>query len=292
MKDREFRDMKTDNYNEANIVLYGVPFDQNCSIGSGSNKAPDKLRELSWWLPAYSMDGEPLQHIKIYDSGDIPCRTFEDIYNNSNIFNDNKFKLIFGGDHSISISFQKRFIEKALALGKQPVIVHIDAHCDICDIYLGSKYSHACTVRRALDNGLKQENLFMVGIREFEKDGYDYLITNKNDVHLYKSSDLLNHGLNNFFGEIDKKNSDDYLVYISFDIDSLDSAYAPGTGTPETCGLTPYHIREILRHLGAFSNIVCIDLVEIAPPLDVNDVTSWCGIKLLYEFFAQLKFGD
>lgn len=130
----------------------------------------------------------------------------------------------------------------------------------------------------------------MVGIREFEKDGYDYLISNKNDVHLYKSSDLLNHGLNNFFGEIDKKNSDDYLVYISFDIDSLDSAYAPGTGTPETFGLTPYHIREILRHLGAFSNIVCIDLVEIAPPLDVNDITSWCGIKLLYEFFACLKF--
>ena len=289
MNRKEFRGLLVDNYSEANVAVYGVPFDQNCSIGSGSNKAPDKLRELSWWLPPYSMDGAPLEHIKIYDCGDIKCHFFQDIYENSDIFQDDKLKLIFGGDHSISISFQERFIKKVLAKGKKPVIVHIDAHCDICDVYLGSKYSHACTTRRALDNGLEESNLFMIGIREFEKDGFDYLINRKNDVHLFKASEVLEQGLKRFFDEAKEKNNDNYRVYVSFDIDSLDAAYVPGTGTPETCGLTPNIVKSILRFLGSFSNVECIDLVEIAPPLDSNDITSWCGIKLIYEFLSTFN---
>lgn len=284
-----FRGLLTNNYDEANIVLYGVPFDQNCSISSGSYKAPSKLRELSGWLPPYTMDGKPLNNIKIYDNGDINARSFEELEQCSNIFNDSKIKMIFGGDHSISIPFQKAFINKTINEGKKPVIVHIDAHCDICDVYLGSKYSHACTVRRALDNGLEQDNLFMIGIKEFERDGYVLLINNKNTVHLYKANEVLENGLSKFIKEINEKNNDNYRLYISFDIDSLDSAYAPGTGTPETCGLTPSIVRRILMHLGGFSNIDCIDLVEVAPPLDINDISSWAGIKLLYEFFGALE---
>lgn len=284
-----FRGLLTNDYNEANIVLYGVPFDQNCSISSGSYKAPSKLRELSGWIPPYTMDGKSLKNIKIYDNGDIDVRSFEDLGRYSNIFNDAKLKMIFGGDHSISIPFQKAFIEKTLTEGKKPVIVHIDAHCDICDTYLGSKYSHACIVRRALDNGLEQRNLFMIGIREFEQDGYEMLINNKNDVHLYMSSEVLDVGLSRFIKEINEKNNDKYRLYISFGIDSLDSSYAPGTGTPETCGLTPNIVKKILKHLGSFSNVDCIDLVEVAPTLDVNDITSWTGIKLLYEFFGTLE---
>ena len=287
---KEFRDILSNSYEEANIILYGVPFDQNCSVSSGSNKAPDKLRELSWWLPPYSMDGEPLSHIKLFDCGDVPCRTFDDISLNANIFNDNKFKLLFGGDHSISISFQKEFIKKALNNGKKPVIIHIDAHCDICDTYLGSKNSHACTVRRALENGLEEQNLFMIGIREFEKDGYEYLIARKNKVNLFQSSLINEVGLDDFFEKIAQKRTDNYWIYVSFDIDSLDASYAPGTGTPETCGLTPFHIKKILKYLGSFPNVKCLDLVEIAPSLDVNDITSWCGIKLLYDFFSSMNF--
>lgn len=289
MELKEFRDLLVDNKEEANVLVYGVPFDQNCSVSSGSNKAPNKLRELSWWLPPYSMDGESLSHIKIFDCDDISCRTFDDIDNNSYIFDNDKLKVIFGGDHSISIPFQKRFIEKCNKLNKKPVIVHIDAHCDICDIYLGSKFSHACTVRRALENGLEESNLFMIGIREFEKDGFNYLINRKHNVNLFKASDIYKNGLETFLNLIKTRDNDNYLIYVSFDIDSLDASYVPGTGTPETCGLTPNQLRTILRTLGSFSNIECIDLVEVAPPLDVNDITSWCGIKLLYEFFTFVK---
>ena len=288
---KEFRDLLVKDYDSANIIVYGVPFDCNCSIGIGSSKAPDKLRELSWWLPPYSMDGKPLSHVRIFDGGDINVwKEKEKTFVDTNIFNDDKLKIIFGGDHSISIPFQKEFIKKSLTNNKIPIIIHIDAHCDICDFYLGSHYSHACTVRRALDNGLKDENLFMVGIREFEKDGFDYLINRDNQVHLYTASKVFEFGMESVAKAIyDFANRDKYNVYISFDVDSLDAAYVPGTGTPETCGLTPQMIKTLFSYLSKLNNIVCFDMVEVAPPLDVNDITSWCGIKLLYEFLSGLE---
>ena len=286
----KFRDILVDNINKANVVFYGVPYDGNASISKGTSKAPDKIRELSYWLPPYSMLGEPMDHVKIYDLGDYKGNNFEDLFLEAEkVINLNKFKFICGGDHSISIPFQKAFIDKCHKDNKEPVIVHIDAHCDICDSYLGNKYSHACTVKRALDNGLKQENLFMLGIREFEKDGYDILIKNKNDVHLFLANEILNinKGLHRFFEEIQAKYDNNHRIYISFDIDGLDASYVPGTGTPETCGLTPTLVKRILLALAEFSNVEVIDLVEIAPPLDINDITSWCGIKLLYEFLGK-----
>lgn len=282
----EFRNLMSDEKN-ANVIIHGVPFDENTSVNHGAKFAPKTLRQLSYWLPPYSMTGEPLEHIKIFDKGDYNFGDFSELENQCKDFlDDNKFHLIFGGDHSISIPFQKTFINKCISENVKPVIVHIDAHCDICDEYLGSKYSHACTVKRALDNGLEPQNLFMVGIREFEQDGYDILIKNKNAVNLYTSIDVLTNGLDELFNKLNKINDTAHKIYISFDIDSLDCSYAPGTGTPETCGLTPIIVRNILRKLASFKNVACMDCVEVAPSIDSNDITSWTAIKLIYEFFA------
>ena len=156
---------------------------------------------------------------------------------------------------------QKSFIKKTTASGRTPVILHIDAHCDICDEYLGNKYSHACTIHRTLDNGLKQENLFLIGIREFVKDGYDILIENNNGTHLFLGTDVLDNGFDEFKKEMIKKSGDDFRIYVSFDIDSLDAPYCPGTGAPETCGLTPTIVRKILVFVADFGNVEYIDLV-------------------------------
>lgn len=285
---KKFRDLIINKFEDANVIFCGVPFDCHASINSGARFAPNKIRELSYWLPPYTMDGQSMDNVKVFDIGDFEVTKFEELFVKAKEFVAiNKLKFIVGGDHSISIPFQKEFIEKAKKYNKIPVIVHIDAHCDICIEYLGSRYSHACTVRRALENGLNQENLFMIGIREFEKDGYDYLIKNKNDVNLYLASEILNDGIDRFLNDLSSKNNDKYNVYVSFDIDSLDACYVPGTGTPETCGLMPNHLKKILKFLGNFKNIEVIDLVEIAPNLDSNDITSWCGIKLMYEFLSE-----
>lgn len=286
---KKFRGLLTNNFDESNVLFCGVKFDGNASVKFGSRYAPDKIRELSYWLPPYSMEGYPLDKIKLFDYGNFESNDYNDLFDYAKQFMQNdKLKFIVGGDHSITIPFQKEFIRKCKTNNKEPVIVHIDAHCDICNEYLGNNYSHACTIRRALDNGLSEENLFMIGIREFEKDGFDYLIKNKNDVHLFTANNILDNGLNGFFKELNLKNNDKYSIYISFDIDSLDACYVPGTGTPETCGLTPYLVRKILAKLGSFDNIDTIDMVEIAPNLDNNDITSWCGLKLIYDFFSEI----
>ena len=287
---KKFRGLLTNNFDESSVLFCGVKFDGNASVKFGSKYAPDKIRELSYWLPPYSMEGYPLDKIKLFDYGDFESNNYNKLFDYAKQFMQyNKLKFIVGGDHSISIPFQKEFIRKCKNNNKEPVIVHIDAHCDICNEYLGNNYSHACTIRRALDNGLSEENLFMIGIREFEKDGYDYLIKNKTDVHLFTANNILDNGFNGFFKELDLKNSDKYSIYISFDIDSLDACYVPGTGTPETCGLTPYLVRKILTKLGSFDNVDTIDMVEIAPNLDNNDITSWCGLKLMYDFFGEIS---
>lgn len=285
---KKFRDLIVDDIKDANVVFCGVPYDCNASISSGSRFAPDKIRELSYWLPPYTMDGKPMNNVKIFDIGDFLVDDFQELFLKAKeLMKIDKLKFIAGGDHSISIPFQKEFIDKCHLNNKTPVIVHIDAHCDICVEYHGSKFSHACTIRRALENGLKQENLYMIGIREFEKDGYEYLINNENKVNLFLATEILENNLDRFLNLLSKMNEEKYKLYVSFDIDSLDAAYVPGTGTPETCGLTPNHLRKILKFLGTFKNIEVIDLVEIAPSLDSNDITSWCGIKLMYEFLYE-----
>lgn len=279
-------------YENSNTVVYCIPFDGNASVASGASQAPKKLIELSAWLPPYTMDGKSLSKIKVFVCDYYDIDNFDDILKVSNVFNDNKFKIIFGGDHSISIPFQKKFIDYCHDHNKEPVIVHIDAHCDICSIYFGNYNSHACTVKRALENGLNPNNLFMVGIREFEQDGYENLLHKPNGINLFTSLNIHEDGLEKFVNSIKKYNNDKYLIYVSFDIDSLDSAFAPGTGTPETCGLTPFQLRKILITLAEMNNVMCLDIVEIAPPLDNNDVTSWTALKLLYEFLGHLNIGD
>jgi len=152
MKETYFRDLLTNDIKESNIILLGIPYDLGCSCGKGASLAPKTIRELSSFLPPFTADGKSLKNNKIYDYNDVSeYSKIEDKF--KEILQYDKFNLILGGDHSISIPTQKVFLEYAKKLNKIPVIIHIDAHPDICDFYDGSKYSHACTNMRAIENG-------------------------------------------------------------------------------------------------------------------------------------------
>lgn len=282
-----FRGLTVNKVEEANIVLVGIPYDLGCSCGSGAHQAPDVMRELSSFLPPFTMDGKEIKNIRIFDNGNVDVSSpsfYESLeLSASKVFNLGKFPLFIGGDHSISISLEKAFLAYAKKLGKEPVIIHIDAHPDICDIYHDSAYSHACPNRRAIDNGYKSQNIVMVGIRGFEKQEVEYFEEHP-EISVYLASYLNEGGYQEALTSIKNRfNDDKYMIYLSYDIDANDPSFAPGTGTPEAFGLNSYELMKFIKELFISLPIFAMDIVEVSPKLDCNDITSWLALKTLYE---------
>lgn len=286
----EFRDLMAKDENEANVFLCGVPFDKNASVGKGASLAPKVIRELSYDLPALDMVGNNLTKVKIHDLGDFCGDYFENLQKeiHDKLLTKDGFHIILGGDHSIAIASERAFYDDCLKRGKTPVIIHMDAHPDICDVYEGSKYSHACPIFRALEYGYKDENITMVGIRGFEAQEIETFKKHPK-LDVFKSFDIKKLGVEALLTLLVAKYRDpQYEVYFSYDIDANDPAYAPGTGTPEAFGLSNFETVAILTGLIANLNVTCLDIVEVAPPLDVNNITSWLALKSLYEVFHTL----
>ena len=286
----EFRDLMAKSEEEANVFLCGVPYDKNASVGKGASLAPKVMRELSYDLPALDMLGNNLTKVKIADLGDFDGGNFENLKKNieEKLLSKDGFHVILGGDHSIAIASERAFFDDCIRRGKTPVIIHMDAHPDICDVYDGSKYSHACPIFRALEYGYKDENITMVGIRGFEAQEIETFKKHPK-LDVFKSFDIKKLGVEALLTLLVSKYRDSkYEVYFSYDIDANDPAYAPGTGTPEAFGLTNFETVAILTGLISNLNVTCLDIVEVAPPLDVNNITSWLALKSLYEVFHTL----
>ena len=285
---KAWRDLKINNIDEANVLLASVSFDKNVSVEHGASEAPKRLRKLSYHLPAASKDGLSLQPIRLYDFGDIGDNfsKFENVEKEAfDIISQNKFTVFLGGDHSCSIPLQKAFYNH-YSQTKIPAIIHIDAHPDICDAYEDNRYSHACPNYRALDVGYKMEDIKLLAIRGFEQQEID-LFNQHPEIEVITASEINEQGLE-CIKHLQDKFDDRYAIYLSFDIDSIDPSFAPGTGTPEAFGITSSMANQILTFLVENLPVVAFDIMEVAPRLDINNITSWTALKLLYEVFASL----
>jgi agmatinase len=288
----KFRDLIVENIEESKLILVGLPYDASCSVGKGASLAPKIIRDLSGFLPPFTMDQISIEDFKIYDYGDIEIT--KNYHNKVEkitklVFELNKFPLFIGGDHSVSIPIQKNFIEQSKKKGLIPVIIHIDAHPDICDVYENSKYSHACTNMRAIENGLLTSNLNLIGIRGFEKQEVEYF-DNYKEINLYLASEMNEKGYEYVLDDLVNKYQDPkFACYLSYDIDANDPSFAPGTGTPEAFGLDSYKLMKLIKGIIKKLNVTAMDIVEVSPPLDVNNITSWLALKTLYEIFAVLN---
>ena len=287
---KEFRDLLTLKEEEANVFLVGVPFDKNASVGKGASFAPKVLRELSYDLPPLDRMGNDLRKIKLFDIGDFKDEDFSILENRfaNELYTKQGFHLIFGGDHSIAIASERAFFNYAKSKNKIPVIIHIDAHPDICDVYNNSKFSHACPIYRSLEYGYEDKNITLLGIRGFELQEIETFKKHPL-IDVFKAQDIKLLGVERLIGYLKAKYDDDkYLLYISYDIDANDPAYAPGTGTPEAFGLTNFETMNIITSLVKEFNVDTLDIVEVAPPLDINNITSWLALKTLYEVFHEI----
>lgn len=284
----KFRGLLVNNIDDCDAILTGIPFDKNASIGSGAKEAPDTIRELSAMIPPTSMNGYLIDSYKMFDNGNIASEDFKVIQEEVlNILNKNKFSIFIGGDHSIAIATERAFFDYAKKLNKEPVIIHIDAHPDICNEYLNNKYSHATPNKRSLDYGYKDENMTLIGVRGFEPQETKFLAEHPL-IDVFKASDAIalgSNGLVNYL--VNKYSNEKYMIYLSYDIDANDPAYAPGTGTPEPFGLNNMLVIEIIIGLIKNLNVGAFDIVEVSPKLDCNNITSYLAIKSLYEVLYE-----
>ena len=272
---------------EADTVLLGIPFDGGASYRTGAAQAPDMLRANTLQSTPCTERLEWFDTFNVVDAGNFPL-TMED---REEVFADiQKFVCglvktgrkitMIGGDHSVTIPVERGIDD---ALDEPFGIIHVDAHMDLCDALEGDKLSHGNTERRALElkNIQGFENLYFIGIRSIEPDEFE--LYKNNPIQVKTAYDCYAEGIESVAKDCIDKMSRYNKIYLTFDIDALDPAYAAGTGTPQFGGLTSRMALTLLNMLFEALPIIGFDVVEIAPPLDPSLAAMYAGRKLITE---------
>jgi agmatinase len=288
--------LATDDIEKARICIMGVPFDGGASLGKGASSAPLTIRLLAAdGMPGVTEDRAILKEELIYDAGDVPVnlnweKYFQEVEDKaSELLKHDTFCLFIGGDHSVTIPLQRAFGEyqKEIQAGKIGII-HLDAHPDLCHHFDGHKWSHANTEARALEDVISPEDLCFAGVRAFEEE--EIVLLNKHpEISVYTAGDISLEGIANIYTKIENQFKDYDAVYLTVDIDVLDPAFAPGTGTPVSGGLTSRELTELVKRIILHLPVKAMDIVEVSPPLDVNNITSWAAIRVMHEVFGYLS---
>lgn len=275
---------------DAAIGIMGIPFDAAVSFRPGAAHAPAKIRAMSHFIAPITEEGHLIKNLTIRDYGDVDrdldwMRYFGTVGEAALKALAHPFTLFLGGDHSVTIPLHRAFDQ---VVGHDFGILHLDAHTDLCDTFEGHRWSHACTERRALElPHLKPENLVFCGIRAFEAEELDFLAANPG-IGLHTARAIHQRGIEATAARVVEQLSKVDTIYLTLDIDCLDPAYAPGTGTPESGGLTSRQLLEFLRLIFEKLPIRAMDIVEVSPPLDTSDITSVAALKVIYEVFGWL----
>lgn len=270
----------------------GVPLDGGTSYRAGTRFGPRQIRAESCLLRPFNVatGAAPFESLQVADVGDVAINTFnlldavriiEEAYDG--ILEHNVIPLTLGGDHTITLP-----ILRAVARRHGPVaLVHVDAHTDTNDDMFGEKIAHGTTFRRAVEEGLLDcGRVVQIGQRAQGYASGDFQWGVDQGFRLVQAEQCWYRSLAPVMAEV-RDQIGDRPVYLTFDIDGIDPAWAPGTGTPEVGGLTAIQALEIVRGCRGL-NIVGCDLVEVSPPYDLSGNTSQLAANLLYEMLCVL----
>src|SRR5947199_5516636 len=277
---------------ELDVSIIGVPFDGCTTYRPGPRFGPRGVRNQSAiirpWNPVLRVN--PFAKHRAADFGDLPVNplSIEDTFRRierglAPILAAGARTLCVGGDHSISLPILRALCKHH---GGPVHLIQFDAHNDLWDEYFGSKYSHGTPFRRAFEEGLSQDGgVLQVGLRGQVYGERDFDFAREHRVKMVTAEELQRQGmamvrkhLAAFRGK---------AVYVTLDIDVVDPAYAPGTGTPQVGGLTSMQILELVRALRGLQIVGC-DLVEVSPPYDTGEITSLLAANLLFELLCVL----
>lgn len=270
----------------------GVPMDIGTSNRAGTRHGPRQIRAESCMLRPYNMatGAAPFDSLQVADIGDVAINTFdlkksvgiiEKVYDD--VLTHDCKPLTLGGDHTLTLP-----ILRAMKKKHGPVaLVHVDAHADINDEMFGETIAHGTPFRRAVDEGLLDCNkVFQIGLRGTGYEPADFDWPREQGFTVVTAEECWHKSMTPLMEQVRAKIGD-HPVYLTYDIDSLDPAFAPGTGTVEIAGLTTWQALEIIRGCRGL-NLVGGDLVEVSPPYDPSGNTALIGANLLYEMLCVL----
>ena len=262
-------------YDDAKIIMLGLPFDGTVSYRPGSRFAPEVIRLASWGLEEYSpYFDKHLEDCEFYDAGDLEfplgntSKSIDLIKQNvEDIYKDGKKVFGIGGEHLVTLPE----IKAVSKFYDNLAIIHFDAHTDLREEYLGEELSHSAVIRHS-GNITGFENLKQIGIRSGMKDEFELMAKYNTRATKYEDLDCLK----------------DKNIFVTVDLDVLDTAIMPGTGTPEVGGLTFNELLGWFKYISKF-NIIGADVVELAPDYDSSGASTAVATKVIRELLMTMS---
>jgi agmatinase len=268
----------------ADVVVAGIPYDGSAVYRKGASIAPLSIRELSAVMPPVTEDGHLLKGLRVKDIGDLDAgREIETgwltVAERLADVPPESFLTVLGGDHCTAIA------TLAAQMRRHPGfhVLWVDAHPDLCDFSRGGHWTCGCALRRALEaSGIEPSRVVIAGGRDFDPEELEFI--SANGVMLVTTVELTRDPQGSARRVAERLSG--HSVHISFDIDVLDPAFAPGTEIPSAGGLSTRQALELLRKSTADSTLVGFDVVEVSPPFDSSDITTLAALKLIFEVWG------
>lgn len=275
------------------VGIIGVPWDGGTTNRPGARHGPRQLRDASTMIRQFHpVTGlNPYETANCADLGDVPVNpadvsdTLERVTRFYRPLIEKGIRpFSVGGDHLVSLP-----VLRAVAAGGPIGMIHFDAHTDLYDSYFGGfKFTHGTPFRRAVEEGLLDpKRIVQIGIRGTAYDMEDIDFAKANGVRLVRIEEFFERGPDDVMREA-REIVGSKPTYVSFDIDSIDPSYAPGTGTPEIGGFNTFQAQQMCRRLSGLDVVGC-DLVEVSPPFDPTGGTAWVGASIMFELLCPLS---
>jgi agmatinase len=279
----------------ADAAIVGAPFDTGGTFRIGARFGPESIRSISHLLRRYNpgLGVGIFDHVSVIDYGDVPVVPgyIEESYKRiaeglEPIHRAGVVPIVLGGDHSIALPE----LRAAAAVYGALALVQFDSHPDTWDAYFGQRHTHGTPFRRAVEEGLLDPSRsIQVGMRGSIYDEGDWNDARKMGFDLVPTDEVRQLGIPAVIERI-RERVGDARAYVSFDVDFVDPAFAPGTGTPEIGGFTSREAQEFVRGLAGLEIVGC-DVVEVLPPYDPAQVTALLAANVAHEFLSVFALG-
>jgi agmatinase len=269
------------------VVVAGIAYDGSAVYRKGAAQAPQRIRELSAVMPPVTEEGHLLTGLRIQDIGDLEAGDeieagWMDPMKRLAAIPSEPFLTVLGGDHCTAISTLTAQMRRHPGL----FVLWVDAHPDLCDFSRGGHWTCGCALRRALEaSGIEPSRVVIAGGRDYDPEELEFV--SSHDVLLVSAAEIAR-DLPAAAEKIASRLAGE-KVHISFDIDVLDPAFAPGTEIPSAGGLSTRQALELLRGATARSRLVGFDVVEVSPPFDNGEITVLAALKMIFEVWGMVK---